>query len=89
MNLRGYGIQAVIFHVPLGRQDAWVAHFSVLDEAGGAFTYDQSRSSGRGMRQDSFPDGFDLNTPLLQFTGSAFLRLERFRMLMTIAVRKV
>jgi predicted secreted hydrolase len=68
---RGYGIQAVIFHVPLGRKDAWVAHFSVLDEASGVFAYDHSRSVDQAARGALASDGFDLSTALLQMTGAA------------------
>ncbi len=70
----GYGIEAVIFHIPrvplapLG--EVWIAHYAVLDEAGGSFVYDQARSLGPSIIPGAPREGFDLSTPLVQMTGA-------------------
>ena len=71
---RVYGIEAVIFHGDLLGTSvtlavAWVAHFSVLDEAEGIFVYDQTLEPGPSPNDASPGDGFDLDTPLVQMTG--------------------
>ncbi len=71
----GYGIEAVIFHVPrlpfLVLADGWAAHFAVLNEASGTFVYEQGRWLGPPIIDGPQADGFDLCTPLVQMTGSA------------------
>jgi len=70
---RSYGIEAVIFHVPAAvlrlPVNAWVAHFSVLDETTGVFVYDQDRLPGPLMIARPASEGFDLYTPLVQMSG--------------------
>ena len=70
----GYGVEAVIFRVPriplgiLG--EVWIAHYAVLDESTGDFTYDQVRFLGPSLLARVTHAGFDLRTPLVQITGS-------------------
>jgi predicted secreted hydrolase len=71
----GYGIEAVIFHVDflpgvLTTAGGWVAHLAVLDEATGAFVYDQERVLGPNPNDLSAGPGFDLSLSLVQMTGS-------------------
>jgi predicted secreted hydrolase len=70
----GYGIEAVIFHVPhlplLVLDEGWAAHFAVLDERTGAFTYEQTRIIERSDLCQLPSDGFDLQTSLVQMAGS-------------------
>jgi len=69
----GYGIEAVIFHVPrvplglLG--NVWIAHYAVLDETTGDFVYDQVRLLEPSPLTHVSHAGFDLRTPLVQITG--------------------
>jgi predicted secreted hydrolase len=71
---RGFGIQAVIFHVPPGvvptLADTWIAHYSVLDQATGSFAYDQS-SEARPFppRIMDMATDFSVQTALVQMTG--------------------
>ena len=71
---QGYGVEAVIFHdahLPLLiLTEAWAAHFAVLEEASGSFTYDQTRSTGGVSINAPRGVGFDLHTPRVQMTGS-------------------
>jgi predicted secreted hydrolase len=71
---RGYGIEAVIFHVPPAvlviPEQGWAAHFAVLDESSGAFRYDQVRAFEPGGRGSRPSDGFDLQTDLVRMSGS-------------------
>ncbi|MHC4674148.1 MAG: lipocalin family protein [Planctomycetota bacterium] len=71
----GYGIEAVVFHVPRLPfpipADGWVAHFAILNETTGEFKYEQARWLGPATCYAPQPGGFDLDTPLIQMTGSA------------------
>jgi predicted secreted hydrolase len=73
-NGHGYGLEAVIFHdahVPLLLlTEGWAAHFAVLDETSGTFTYDQTRWLGPASFNCRDGGSFDLFTPLVQMTGS-------------------
>jgi predicted secreted hydrolase len=70
---RSYGIEAVIFQTadlpPLNSGRAWVAHYAVLDETTGAFTYDQGVWVAESIASSAYP-GFRLNTPLMQMRGA-------------------
>lgn len=68
----GYGIEAVIFHAPglppLGLTEVWIAHYAILDEATGVFTYDQTRRLQ--IPSTIAPvHGFSLSTPILHLQG--------------------
>ncbi len=81
---RAFGVETVIFHVPrlpflatVG--DVWFAHYAVLDEASGNFTYEQTRALGTATgHSDGQADGnhagqpnvgFELSTALIQMSG--------------------
>jgi predicted secreted hydrolase len=70
---RGFGLEMVVFHdahLPLiFLTEAWAAHFAVLDESTGAFTYDQVRWFDPGSFNCPIASGFDLYTPLVQMSG--------------------
>lgn len=72
---RGYGIEAVIFHVPRWPlsppAEIWVAHYAVLDEARECFVYDQVNLPRLAPGDRPPPGGFDLQTALVQMTGVA------------------
>jgi len=70
---RSFGVETVIFHAPRFPYavitEVWFAHFAILDERTGEFTYDQC------VRLDPSPDatqpgpGFQLSTRLVSFEG--------------------
>ena len=70
----GYGVEASVFHISLAPffviADGWAAHFAVLDEATGAFVYEQTQRLGIPPFGGLRPGGFDLKTSLMQITGS-------------------
>jgi predicted secreted hydrolase len=73
-NGRGYGIEAVIFHVDLlptvlTIDGGWAAHLAVLDAATGAFSYAQERILGPSLNDFPTPGGFGLRTSLVQMVG--------------------
>jgi predicted secreted hydrolase len=72
---RAFGIEAVIFHAPrvpltFNLVEGWFAHYAVLDEAGGEFIYDQTRSLEPSFIPDPPVDGFELYTSLVQMIGA-------------------
>jgi len=73
-NGAAFGVHAAIFHVPrialFGLSDAWIAHYAVLDDRTGTFTYGQIRDFGPA--QDEFTDaGFALTSPIVQMRGGS------------------
>ncbi len=68
-----YGIHAVVFHVPrdplIRLNEAWVAHYAVLDVDQGSFAYDQRRILGPGPDRSMADHGFDLDAQLVQVRG--------------------
>lgn len=69
----GYGVEAVVFHVPapplVPVAQGWAAHFSVLDEATGAFRYEQERVFAANAYGPGEDGGFDLQMALVQMAG--------------------
>lgn len=71
----GYGVEAVIFHVPsqsaaLDEANVWISHFAVLDELSGEFIYAQTAAAAPINANPSGGPGFDLETPLVRMSGS-------------------
>ncbi len=71
---RGYGIEAVIFHLPGPGTQAdgggWAAHFAVLDETTGEFTYDQIRKVCNCATTNPGAGGFHLDASLVRMNGA-------------------
>jgi predicted secreted hydrolase len=72
---RGFGIEAVIFHVPPGvgpsLAHTWIAHYGVLDQASAAFVYDQTSEArwlGPGIADPN--KGYSVHTALVQISGA-------------------
>lgn len=69
---KGYGIEAVIFHTadlpPFNTNEAWVAHYAVIDETTGKFTYDQGTRLATSNSSSPY-SGFHLETPRVKMKG--------------------
>ncbi len=65
----GFGIEAVIFHVPGWRFhvpiNGWAAHYAILDRTTGKFIYDQGLWIGHSSGKSS-GEGFHVTTPLIE-----------------------
>lgn len=70
---RSYGVQAVVFHTsglpPFGMGGGWIAHYAVLEESTGTFTYNQGVWYTPPGSPSGTGSGFNLQTPLIRMHG--------------------